>query len=220
MASGSEHVQTARHGAAAAPFRGVVHVVDDDRSVREALVAIFQTAAVDVIASPSAETFLDTFERQSESPRCLLLDVSMPGLSGLGLQMKLAAERQPIPIIFLSGQSDVQIAVEAMKHGAVDFVQKPVHPHLLLDKVRRALDLDAQGRYRRLHRRRLEIDLQLLSDREREVMELLVYAKNTKEIAAQLGIGVQTVSKHRASLFSKLGVRNVVELVQKFSPGG
>jgi two-component system response regulator TtrR len=200
------------------PCRGTVHVVDDNRSVREALAAILLTAAVDVIASASAEEFLDTFERQSDSPRCLVLDVHMPGLSGLGLQSKLAEESESIPIIFLTGQADLQTAVKAMKRGAVDFVEKPVHPHILLDKVRLALDLDAQSRYRRMHRRKL--DLKLLSDREREVMELLLAAKNTKEISASLGIGVQTVSKHRASLFAKLAVRNVAELVQKLSPEG
>jgi FixJ family two-component response regulator len=199
--------------------RPTVHVVDDDPSVRESLVAILHTASVDIIASASAEEFLDKFDSHSDVPRCLLLDVRMPGLSGLGLQSKLAAESKTIPIIFVTGQSDVRSAVEAMRNGAVDYVEKPVHPHVLLDKVRKAIDLDAQSRYRQTQSQKLARGLQFLSDREREVMALLLDARNTKEIAAHLGIGVQTVSKHRASLFEKLGVRNVVELMRLLQPG-
>jgi FixJ family two-component response regulator len=215
MASISECAPQARQPCARPPaFRPTVYVVDDDPAVRESLVAVLQTAAVDAVASASAEEFLDRFVSNSDSPRCLLLDVRMPGLSGLGLQAKLAAEDAPIPIIFLSGQSDVQSAVEAMKNGAIDFVEKPAQPQVLLERVRRAIDIHAQRLYRQACNRKLQLNLQSLSDRERDVMELLLQAKNTKEIAARLGIGIQTVSKHRAALLEKLGVRNVVQLAQ------
>ena len=191
-----------------------VYVVDDDAAVRALLAAMVQTARIKTIASGSAEEFLSSFDSQPASPRCLLLDLNMPGLSGLGLQARLAAECVSIPVIFVTGQADLQTAVEAMKRGAFDFVEKPVHVQVLVDKVRRALDFDAQNQLQRHRSQDLTSKLQSLSSRERDVMELLLQAKNTKEIAASLGIGVQTVSKHRAGLLNALQIRNDVELVQ------
>jgi FixJ family two-component response regulator len=190
----------------------IVFVIDDDPDIRAATKLVLGSAGFHVCTFSSAEEFLE-IAIPHDSPRCLLLDLRMHGLSGLGLQQRLSSDGQTIPIIFLTGFGNVPAAVEAIRAGAVDFLEKPLHRDALLDRVKRAVDIDAQS----LMLRRQVVDfrnrLDSLSRRERDVVHLLLGGSSNKEIAAALGIGLPTVTKHRASLLRKLHVRNVVELM-------
>lgn len=191
-----------------------VFVVDDDPEMRESLNLMLRSRGLRVVAFGSAEEFLDSNFESNIGPKCLILDIRMPGMSGLGLQEILAQKDIHIPILFLTGVGDVATAVQALRGGAVDFVQKPLHRQALLERVERALDIDAQtiaaGERHAEYRARLDS----LSEREREVFDLLIQGKNSKEIAAHMGIGIPTVTKHRTRVFQKMKVRNAVELVK------
>ncbi len=193
-----------------------VYVVDDDPEVRESLSLMIQSMGLNVEAYPSAEAFLDGYHNLPDSPECLVLDVLMPGLSGLGLQQMLAAEGRCIPIIMISGCADIPMAVKAMSAGAVDFLEKPVSCQMLSARIREAID-----HYVRQHReagRKTDLTrhVERLSSRQREVLDLLVVGERSKQIARQLGIGEKTVAKHRASVLEKMQVDSVVELVRLF----
>jgi len=189
-----------------------VFIVDDAREVRTSLTRVLTAAGYQVRSFESAERFLS--EQDAETPGCLLLDVCMPGLSGLELQHSLAGSPGARPIIFLTGRGDIETSVHAMKQGAVDFLTKPIDHERLFAAVERALECNAEERLERTIRRTIEQRLESLTPRERQVMTQVVRGRLNKQIGAELGTGEKTVKVHRARVMAKMGVRSVAELVQ------
>ena len=190
-----------------------VFLVDDDASVRRALTRLIRSAGYKVQAFASAREFLDR-DRASEGSDCLVLDIRMPGLSGLDLQHELHAANNPLPIIFITGHGDIPMSVKAMKHGAVDFLPKPVKDKELLNAIEQAL---ARAKHDHAERRELEdIERRLksLTPREREVMTLVVTGLLNKQIAFELGTVEKTVKVHRARVMEKMEANSVAELVR------
>ena len=189
-----------------------VFIVDDDADLRESLGWLLESAGLRFRGYATANEFLD--EYKSEEPGCLLLDVRMPGLSGLDLQEELRRNGVPPPIIIMSGHARVPMAVRALTGGAIDFIQKPFKDQALLERVRRAIELDRQTRQLRMECTRFAALLTYLTPREREVMELVAAGKPNKIIADDLGISPKTVEIHRGRVMGKLQVDSVAELVR------
>lgn len=196
------------------PTVPTVYLVDDDEQVRQSLDLLMRSAGLSTQTYASAEDFLERYRDLPGPPRCLVLDVRMPGLSGLGLQKRLASDGIQIPIILITGYGSVPMAVQAMSAGAVDFLEKPVSEQTLLDRVQEAIDRDAQQRCHELQRRGAAAAYETLSAREREVMELLVQGRSARQIGTLFGIGEKTVAKHRANVFEKMGVDNLASLTR------
>jgi FixJ family two-component response regulator len=192
--------------------RRIVIVVDDDPEMREAVTLMLESADLGVESFSCAEEFLEAPFRH-DCPKCLILDVRMRGLSGLGLQKRLTQQGVRVPIIFLTGFGDVTTAVQAIRSGGFDFLEKPLHRDLLLERIVSALDLDAQLLLEERKSATIGKRVEGLSRREREVFLMLVEGKSNKEIARNLAIGMPTVTKHRTRVLHKMGVRNVFELV-------
>ena len=189
-----------------------VWVVDDDPGVRAALSRLLRATALEVETFASGRAFLERLER--ERPRCLVLDLALPELTGLDLLHLLHVRGEPVPVVFVSGEGDIQTSVEAMKEGAIDFLEKPVDPDALLAAVMRGLAQEAE--WRRL-RERMEEATRLvhrLTPREREVMRHVTLGKSNKEIATELGTSEKTIKVHRGRVMHKLGVGSVVDLVR------
>ena len=185
-----------------------VYVVDDDEAVRDALAMLFRTASLAVECFASAPLFLKqaTFRR----PCCLVLDIRMPGLTGIALQDVLGERGVRLPILFITGHGDIPMAVEAVKKGAYDFIEKPFDESYLLAQVLRSLeDPTASGQPRALPARD---KLDHLSAREREVLDCVLEGQPSRQIAETLFISVKTVDFHRARIMQKLGVRSAAEL--------
>jgi FixJ family two-component response regulator len=191
---------------------GTVFVVDDDQAVRKSLEMLFTSVDITARVFPNAQDFLARYD--PEEPGCLVLDVRMPGMSGLELQRQLKDSGIGIPVIIVTGHGDVPIAVRAMKDGALEFLEKPFSKQMLIDHVQAALQRDADRR--RGLERLSDIDTRIsgLTDREREVMELVVAGKLSKQIAAELGISKKTVDVHRARVMHKMKVDSLAELVE------
>ena len=189
-----------------------VFVVDDDASICRALVRLLAAAGLEARAFASAAAFLEAHD--AAAPGCLVLDLAMPGLDGIGLQQALAGADCPRPIVFLTGHGDIPSSVRAMKGGAVDFLTKPVDEGELLGAVQRALERD---RVARAAWRELEVHTQrlaALTPREREVLEHVVAGRLNKQIAADLGTVEKTIKVHRARLMQKMAVRSLADLVR------
>jgi len=189
----------------------IVYLVDDDEAVRDALGMLFRSIGMQHEAFASALDFLQHFDTRRQS--CLVADIRMPGLSGLELQQRLNDQRCEIPIIFITGHGDVPMAVTAMKSGAVDFLQKPFRDQDLIDRINKALDRDGESRKGRAEREEIRARLELLTPREREVMERVARGQANKVIAMDLGVSQRTVELHRARVMKKLRLRSVAELV-------
>jgi FixJ family two-component response regulator len=198
--------------------RARIHIVDDDASVRSALCALLGTVGLETAAYASAEEFLAAIDGDARG--CLLLDVRMPGMSGLDLQRVLHERGISLPVIVLTGHGDVAMAVRAMKAGAADFVEKPFNGQALIDRIRECLYADAASQHQRTLRDEAVACLARLSAREREVLELLVSGKLTKVIAADLGISDKTVDVHRSNIMRKTRTRSVAELVRLWLRAG
>jgi len=196
-----------------------VFIVDDDASVREALAWLLRSRRLPSAVFDSAEAFerfcTDPASGLGSQPACLLLDVRMPGMSGLALFERLIERHltELLPVIFLTGHADVPTAVATVKRGAFDFCEKPFSDNLLVDRVEQALVRSAQVLAERSAQTRLEARLAELTERERDVMRLVVEGLPNKLIADQLNISVRTVEVHRARVFDKMDVKSAVELV-------
>ncbi|MBM7043837.1 MULTISPECIES: response regulator transcription factor [Rhizobium] len=191
----------------------VVFIVDDDLSMREALTDLFRSMQFDAEAFDSAATLMETanFDR----PGCILLDVRLPGVSGLDLQMQLERIGSKMPIIFMTGFGDIPMSVRAMKAGAVDFLTKPFKDQDILDAVATAMERDAARRRQSARSQAVASLEESLTPREREVMKAVVKGLMNKQIAHELGISEVTVKLHRGNVMRKMEVRSVAELVRK-----
>jgi two-component system, LuxR family, response regulator FixJ len=194
-----------------------VYVVDDDPELRESLTFMIGSMGLNVKTYPSAEAFLDGYSDSPDTPKCMVLDVLMPGLSGLGLQQMLMAEGRTMPIIMISGCADIPMAVKAMRAGALDFLEKPISSQTLSTRIREAIDHCVRQQRDTCRKTELTRHIDRLSARQREVLDLLVAGERSKQIARQLGIGEKTVAKHRATVLEKMQVDSVVELVRLFA---
>ena len=196
----------------AALEKPIVHVVDDDDSLRKAVTRLLRAAGYDVRAYTSAGDFA-LAGRDNNRRGCVLLDVRMPGPSGLDLQEALAKEEEPLPIIFLTAYGDVPTSVRAMKAGAIDFLTKPIKRDVLLSAVRTALARDLRSHTSRKQLRDLRARFAKLTPREREVFDLVVTGRLNKQIAAELGMAERTVKAHRGQVMAKMQVTSLAELV-------
>ena len=189
-----------------------VFIVDDDDAVRKSLTLLLQSAGVTVEAFASAREFLERYDPYV--PGCVVLDVRMPEMTGLELQEYLNVHGAIIPVIFITGHGDVPMAVEAMRHGAHDFLQKPFLDQDLLDRVRHALDHDSSNRIRLQQHDAIKERLISLTPREREILDLVTSGKPNKVMAAQLGVSQRTVEIHRARVMEKMGASSLAQLVR------
>ena len=189
-----------------------VFLVDDEAAVRKAVARLLRAEGFEVLTFGSSEEFLAAHD--PAVPGCLLLDMSMPGLDGLGLQESLADGGSSRPVIFLSGHSDVPRCVQAMKLGAADFLTKPVNDLELIAAIRLGFEKDREDRYARARRDEIRHRVATLTPREREVLEHVVTGQLNKQIAADLGMAEKTVKVHRGRVMEKMRVTSVAELVR------
>ncbi len=187
-------------------------IVDDDPSVRDALGSLTRSAGHVVRTFASAQEFLDS--PASDTPCCLVLDVRLPGLSGLDLQARMAELDREVPIIFITGHADVPTSVRAMKAGALEFLTKPFRDEELLQAISSALELDRLRRDRRAHQDELNALYGSLTSREREVMSLVVAGLANKQIAARLGTKEITIKVHRGNVMRKMRAHSLADLVR------
>jgi FixJ family two-component response regulator len=190
----------------------LIYLVDDDDAVRDSLGLLLRSVGLECRVFPSALEFLEHYDSKRHS--CLVADIRMPGLSGLELQQKLNEQGAEIPIIFITGHGDVPMAVNAMKSGASDFIQKPFRDQDLIDRIHKALEADRERRTWREQETVIRERLALLTPRETEVMERVVKGQANKVIAMDLGVSQRTVELHRARVMRKLRMRSLAELVQ------
>lgn len=190
----------------------IVFVVDDDEAICQSLRLLIEDIGLAVRTFSGARLFLDHYD--PSQPGCLVLDVRMSGMSGIELQARLNELNAEIPTIIITGHGDVPMAVETMKAGAIDFIEKPFRDQVLLDSVQRAIELDRCIRATRDHARGFQSRIEGLTRRERQVMDLLILGKSNKVIAYELGISSKTVDFHRTNILDKAQVASVVELVR------
>ena len=192
--------------------RALVHLVDDDEGVRKALSRLLRSHGLEVESFGDPAEFIRGLDRRP--PSCILLDLQMPGLSGLDLQAELRARRIQTPLIFITGHGDVPSSVQAMKAGAFDFLAKPLDESDVMQAIQHALVADA--RHRALEAERLEVQARhdQLTDREKQVLALVITGKLNKQIAADLGISEKTIKVHRARVMEKMKAASVADLVR------
>lgn len=194
------------------PERQTVFVVDDDQAARESLRWLLESVGHHVSCYGSAKEFLAEYD--GSVPGCLVLDVRMPGMSGLELQSHLQEHQWCLPIIMVTGHGDIPMAVRAMKSGAVDFLQKPYNDQALLDRIQQALDLCSQRSREYYELAKIRRNYQQLTPREKEVAELVVSGKANKVIAIELDLSPKTIEVHRANVMEKMQARSLSELVR------
>lgn len=190
----------------------IVFVVDDDEGVRNALRLLLKSVGLANRTLASASEFLASYK--IDQPGCLVLDVRMPGMSGIELQQQLNLKGAVIPVIFITGHGDVPMAVEAMQHGAFDFLQKPFRDQDLIDRIQRALELDGRSRTALAEHAKIRQRLDSLTPREREVLTLMTRGKANKVMAADLGLSQRTVEIHRSRVMEKSGATSLAQLVR------
>jgi len=189
----------------------IIYIVDDDPSVRESTELLLKSVGFNVKTFVSAQDFLNA--NLQEGLGCLILDVRMPGMSGLDLQEKLVSSKTPLPVIFITGHGTVPMSVRAMKAGAVDFLQKPFEEQDLLDAINRAITQQRERKSRKDEADELQQRVKALTPRESEVFSLLVTGMANKEIAYKLGTSERTVKAHRAQIMEKMNARSLADLV-------
>jgi len=189
-----------------------VFVIDDDQAVRDSLGLLLKSMGTKARLFDSAQAFLDQYEPSFTG--CIVLDIRMPGMSGMELQQKLKGQRSTLPIIFVTGHGDVPMAVEAMHHGAFDFIQKPFRDQELLDRINQALNWDQEHRSEEDYRRGVLERFSSLTPREREVMGCVVRGLANKVIAMDLDLSQRTVEIHRARVMEKMNARSLADLVR------
>lgn len=189
-----------------------VFVVDDDDAVRSSLRLLLKSVGLPTVAFASAQEFLAAWH--PEQPGCLVLDVRMPGMSGIELQTELNQRGAIIPVIFISGHGDIPMAVEAIQHGAFDFLQKPFRDQDLIDRVQRALAADGDNRRALSQRDAVRQRYESLTPREQEVLTLVTQGKANKVMAGDLGVSQRTVEIHRARVMEKMGAQSLAQLVR------
>jgi FixJ family two-component response regulator len=187
-----------------------VYIVDDDNAVRSALKLLFRTAQLDVEAFSSADAFLEDADLTQRC--CVLLDIRMPGMTGTALHEELRRRSYRVPVIFITGHGDIPMAVDAMKKGAFDFIEKPFDDEQLLSQVRAALESFDVAEAEKAEP---GAPLELLSSRQREVLQRVLDGKPSRQIAEELAISVKTVEFHRARIMQKLGVKTAAELFRR-----
>lgn len=192
--------------------KGLVYVIDDDDAIRDSLAFLLEGGGIEVETYACAADFLANYRRAP--PCCLVLDIRMPGMSGMELQDRLLAQGERIPIIFITAHGDVPMAVQAVKKGAVDFIEKPFNDQQLIDLIGRALQHEQEVQIGRQAEVRATARLELLTPREREVLDLVVAGKLNKTIADQLGISIKTVETHRSKVMEKMQAKSLAELIQ------
>ena len=205
-------------GAAAVQRQFTVHVVDDDESVRSALSRLFRATGHPVRTFESAQAYLE--EASPEEPGCVVLDIKMPGMDGLTLQERMSDRGFNAPIVFVSAHGDIPTSVRAMKHGAVDFLEKPFDEVDLLGAVDRAIELDAELRERRISTAQFRRGLEALTSREYEVMTHVIAGRLNKVIARELDVSEKTVKVHRGRVMKKMEARSLAELVRMAERAG
>jgi FixJ family two-component response regulator len=189
-----------------------VYVVDDDRGMRRALSLLLKTVGFHTAAFASPREFLDKVK--TDAAGCLVLDIRMPGMSGLELQQQLNRTGSMLPVIFITGHGDVPMAVQAMKEGAFEFVQKPFRDQDLLDRINHALQHDKENRSTLAQRADVLQRFESLTAREKQVMDMVVDGASNKVIAIDLGLSERTVEIHRAKVMEKMGARSLAHLVK------
>lgn len=189
----------------------VVHLIEDDRSTRAATCRVLKSAGFTVGAYSTGAEFLT---RLPDGPGCLVLDLRLPGASGLDLQEQLAMSRNPLPVVFMTGDGDIPNSVRAMKAGAVDFLIKPVDAPVLLDAVNRALARDAESRANRAREHQARSRYSRLTPRERDVFAHLISGQLNKQVGFDLGISERTTKSHRHQIFEKMQANSIVDLVR------
>jgi FixJ family two-component response regulator len=187
-------------------------VVDDDSGVRSSIRLLLKSVGIEASAMGSAREFMDTFDPLQ--PGCLVLDIRMPGVSGMELQQQLNLRGAIVPVIFITGHGDVPMAVEAMQHGAFDFLQKPFRDQDLIDRIQKALIRDRETRAALQKHDQIRHRLESLTPREREVLDLLTRGQQNKVMAAELGLSQRTVEIHRAHVMEKMQAGSVAQLVR------
>lgn len=192
-----------------------IHIVDDDEAIRDALSWLFRTRGLSSCAWPSAEAFLADYRPDLRG--CLVLDIRMEAMSGPELFDLLQARGCTLPTLFLTGHGDVPLAVQTLKKGAFDFIEKPCNDNQLVDRVIEALALDAERSQRAETQSGIAERLASLTQREKEVMDYILAGKLNKVIAADLNIAMRTVEVHRSRVFEKMGVKSAVELAQRLA---
>jgi FixJ family two-component response regulator len=205
-------------GSMVTPASPTIFVVDDDASFRNAIARLLHAGGYAVQTFASATDFLESF--RGCTPGCVLLDVHMPGLTGLELQSALARAENPLPIVFVTGQGDIPTSVQAMRAGAEDFLTKPIRKAVLFPAITRALARDAHEREQRTRRHELRARFEALTPREREVLTHVLRGQLNKQIASDLTASERTIKAHRANLMAKLQVQSVAELGQLAQEAG
>ena len=189
-----------------------VYVIDDDEAVRDSMGMLLESAEIDYTCFASADEYLAGHDDGRRG--CLVLDIRMPGMTGLELQQALNATGSTLPIIFLTGHGDVPMAVEAMRHGAFDFLRKPVNENNFIERIQHALDQESGDWRQKTDRQQAHESIASLTEREREVFELVAQGVANKVIASELGISERTVEVHRAQVMKKLNAKTLAQLVR------
>ena len=199
-------------------LRPIVYVIDDDPSMRAALEDLVGSIGLQVRAFASPQEFLES--KQADSPGCLVLDIRLPGMSGLSFQKELVKAGLPLPVIFITGHGDIPMSVRAMKAGAVDFLTKPFHDQDLLDAIHAAIERDRDKRRETVLITELRKRYETLTERERHIMGFVVAGRPNKQIAAELDLSEMTVKVHRGQVMRKMRARSLPELVRMWDTLG
>ena len=190
----------------------LIYVIDDDEAVRDSMGMLLESADLPYRCYASADSFLD--EHDGSQRGCLVLDIRMPGMTGLELQQRLAGIGSSLPVIFITGHGDVPMAVEAMRQGALDFLRKPVNESDFLERIAYALDLESGNWHQKIDREKTRERIESLTEREQEVFQLVAEGMANKAIASELGISERTVEVHRSQVMKKLDARTLAQLVR------